>query len=50
MTGIGGLHNGKGAHEVLPLRKVGEGAEKALAMRKGGGGHNKFWGSFYAVA
>ena len=25
------------------------GAEKVLAMLKGGG-HNKFWGSFYAVA
>ena len=41
---------GRGAREVLPLRKGG--AEKVLAMLKGGGGggHNKFWGSFYAVA
>ena len=38
---------GRGAREVLPLRKGG-GAEKVLAMLKGG--HNKFWGSFYAVA
>ena len=37
------------AREVLPLRKWG--VEKVLAMLKGGGrGHNKFWGSFYAVA
>ena len=36
----GGLLNGRGACEVLPLRKV-------LAMLKGG--HNKFWGSFYAI-
>ena len=45
--GRGRLQNGRGAREVLPLRKVG-GAEKVLAMLKGG--HKKFWGSFYAVA
>ena len=28
----------------------GGGAEKVLVMLKGGGGHNKFCGSFYAVA
>ena len=41
-----GLQNwrGGGACEVLPLRKGG--AEKAMLK----GGHNKFWGSFYAVA
>ena len=34
----------------LPLGKGG-GAKKVPAMLKGGGGvHNKFWGSFYAVA
>ena len=33
--------------KFLPLLKVG-GAETVLAMLKGG--HNKFWGSFYAVA
>ena len=42
----GGLQNGRGAREVLPLRKGW--AEKVLAMLKGG--HNKFWGSFSAVA
>ena len=42
----GGLQNGRGAREVLPVRK--EGAEKVLSMLKGG--HKKFWGSFYAVA
>ena len=41
------LHNVKGVCEVLPLRKGG-GAEFFLAMLKGG--HNKFWGSLYAVA
>ena len=44
----GGLQNGRGgAHVVSPLRK--RGAEKVLAMLKVGG-HNKFWGSFYAEA
>ena len=33
----GGLHNGRGACEVLPLEK-------------GGGGHKQFWGRFYTVA
>ena len=31
----GGLQDGRGAHEVLPLRKGG--AQKVLAMLKGGG-------------
>ena len=39
---------GGGEREVLRLQKGGGGAEKVLAMLKGG--HNKFWGSFYAVA
>ena len=43
----GGLQNGRGAREVLPLQK--EGLEKVLAMLKGGG-HKKYWGGFYAVA
>ena len=44
----GGLQNGRGgAREVLPLRKGG-GAEKVFTILKGG--HNKFWGRFYAVA
>ena len=34
--GGGGLQNGRGACEVLPLRKRG-GAEQVLAMLKGGG-------------
>ena len=38
---------GRGALEVLPLRNGRGGAGKVLAMLKGG--HNKFWGSFYAV-
>ena len=38
---------GGGAREVLPPRKGG-GAENVLAMLKGG--HQKFWGSNYAVA
>ena len=47
ITGRGGYKTGGGvAREVLPLRKGG--AETVLAMLKGG--HNKFWGSFYAVA
>ena len=37
---------GGGASEVLPLRKGW--AEKVLAMLKGV--HERFWGSFYAVA
>ena len=45
--GGGGYKTGRGAREVLHLRKGG-GAEKVLAMLKGG--HKKFWGSFYAVA
>ena len=42
---------GGGAREVLPLRKGGaeKVLEKVLAILKGGG-HNKFWGRFYAVA
>ena len=49
-VGLGGYKTG-GACEVLLLQKKGGGAEKVLAMRaeRGGGGHNKFWGSFYAV-
>ena len=35
--------------KFYPYEKGG-GAEKVLAMLKGGGGHNKFWGSFYALA
>ena len=61
ITGRGGLQNGRGAREVLPLRKgggggnsfshaEGGGTQKVLAMLKGGGGHTKFWGNFYAVA
>ena len=34
ITGRGGLQNGRGGHEVLPLRKGG--AEKVLAILKGG--------------
>ena len=36
---------GGAAREVLPLQK--DGAEKISYAE---GGHNKFWGSFYAVA
>ena len=40
---------GRGAYEVLPLRK--RRTEKVLPMLKGGGGgHKQFWGSFYMVA
>ena len=35
--------------KFYPYEKGG-GQKKVLAMPKGGGGHNKFWGSFYAVA
>ena len=42
------LNGGRGASEVLPLRKKGGAAESVLAMPKGG--HNKFWGNFYTVA
>ena len=34
--------------KFYPYEKGG-GADKVLAMLTGGG-HNKFWGSFYAVA
>ena len=45
----GGYKMGGGAREVLPLQKGG--AEKVLDMLiGGGGGHQKCWGSFYAVA
>ena len=44
--GGGGLHNGRGGCEVLPLQKGW--AEKVLAVLKGG--HKMFWGSFYVVA
>ena len=46
ITGRGGLQNGRGGHVKFYPYKTG--AEKVLAMLKGG--HNKFWGSFYAVA
>ena len=29
--------------------KRGGGGGKSLSHAEGGGGHNKFWGSFYAV-
>ena len=45
ITGRGATKR-EGGCEVLPLRKGG--AEKVLAMLKGG--HETFWGSFYAVA
>ena len=32
------------------LYEKGGGAKICLANADGGGGHNKFWGSFYAVA
>ena len=41
-----GLQNGRGACEVLLIRKGGR-AEKVLATLKAG--HKKFWGSFSAV-
>ena len=44
-----GEGGGRGAREVLALRKGG-GAENVLAILKGGGAHKKFWGSFYVVA
>ena len=46
----GGLQNGRGGHvKFYPYKKKGgRGVGKALAILKGG--HNKFWGSFYAVA
>ena len=34
--------------KFYPYAKGGGGAEKVLGMLKGG--HEKFWGSFYAVA
>ena len=37
-----------GHPKFYPYEKRGGGGEKVLAMLKGG--HNKFWGSFYAVA
>ena len=40
----GGLHNGRGAREVFPLRKGGGGAETVLAMLKGRGGGTKSFG------
>ena len=33
--------------QLLPLR-IGGGAEKSFSFAEGG--HNKFWGSFYAAA
>ena len=45
--GEGDYKTGGGHVKFYPYKK-GVGAEKVLAMLKGG--HNKFWGSFYAVA
>ena len=45
--GGGGLQNGMGANEVLPLRKCGGGN---IFSHAEGGGDKMFWGSFYAVA
>ena len=39
--GGGGLQNGRGACEVLPLRKGGGGG-KSFTHAEGGGGHKKF--------
>ena len=46
--GEGGYKTGGGG-EALPLRKEGRGGRTKLSHAEGGG-HNKFWGSFYAVA
>ena len=43
------LITGRGACEVLPLRKGG-GGRKTLSHAERGGGHSKFWSSFYVVA
>ena len=45
-TGRGGATKWEGGH--VKFYSTERGAEKVLAMLKGG--HNKFWGSFYAVA
>ena len=42
------LKNGRGGHVKLYSYEKGGGAGKVLVMLKGQ--HNKFWGSFYAVA
>ena len=45
----GGYKTGEGWHvKFYPYKKAGGGAEKVLALLKRG--HNKFWGTFYAVA
>ena len=41
----GGLRNGRGGTEILPLPKRRE-VEQVLAMLKGGGGTEGFGGSF----
>ena len=44
--GGGGLQNGRGGHvKFYPYKKEGG---KSSSQPEGGGGHNKFWGSFYA--
>ena len=51
ITGRRGLLNGRGACEVLPLRKGGGGgggADKVLAMLRGGG-HKKFRGTLLKI-
>ena len=48
ITGRGGYKTGGGGHVKFYPYKKGGGAEKVLAILKGG--HNKFWGCFYAVA
>ena len=45
----GGLQNGRGGMLSLTPTKRVRGA-KSFSHAEGGGGHNKFWGSFYAVA
>ena len=36
--------------KFYPYENGGGGAKKSLSHAEGGGGHNKFWGSFCAVA
>ena len=47
IMGRGGLQNGRGACEVLPLRKGGGGGKSFSHAEEGA---QKFWGSFYTVA
>ena len=45
-----GLQNGRGGGGMCSFTPTKRGGKISFSHAEGGGGHNKFWGRFYAVA